>query len=55
MVADENGNMNIEPIEMIHAPYMDRRACPPQRWEEIGWTEIFDEYSEGLKGSKHGQ
>jgi hypothetical protein len=33
MVANENGNMNIKPIGMIHAPYKARRACPPARAE----------------------
>jgi formylmethanofuran dehydrogenase subunit E len=49
MVADENGSMNLEPIGIIHSPYKNRRACPPQGREEICEIEIFEQYAEGLK------
>jgi formylmethanofuran dehydrogenase subunit E len=41
--------MQLKPIGAIHSPYKDRRGCPPQGREEIGWIEVFEEYAQGLK------
>jgi tRNA-Thr(GGU) m(6)t(6)A37 methyltransferase TsaA len=49
MVADEDGNMNLKPIGVIHSPYKSTRACPPQGREEICWIEVSEQYADGLK------
>ncbi len=41
--------MKLKPIGTIHSPYRDRKECPPQGREDIGWIEVFEEYAQGLK------
>ena len=41
--------MQIEPIGIIHSLCKNRKKCPPQGREQIGWVEVSEQYAEGLK------
>jgi tRNA-Thr(GGU) m(6)t(6)A37 methyltransferase TsaA len=41
--------MNLNPIGIIHSPYKNKRACPPQGREEVCWIELLEQYAEALK------